>query len=169
VFIEIIIGRGRYPDSKVSSNELVYISQPFQRIFCFPSPHSHVTSPSIDGFSMDHFCLDMNRKDTDSADFTQAARCTPELLGQTFSTGPCWTYLDLLAINRLALTSLDQGMDLSRKDLCFCLDLCHKQRNCFGHFALDNSPQPRFCSCSSLTTIALMHPHLSYFGETKQI
>lgn len=56
---------------------------------------------------MDHFCLDMNRKDTDSADFTQAARCTSELLGQTSSTGPCWINLDLLALNRLALTSLD--------------------------------------------------------------
>jgi hypothetical protein len=81
---------------------------------------------------MDHSCLDMNRKDTDSADFTQAARCTSELLGQTSSTGPHWTYLDLLAINRLTLTSLDQGMDLSHKDLCFCLDPYLKQK-----YALD--------------------------------
>lgn len=29
VFIGIVIGRGRHPDSKVSSIELVYISQPF--------------------------------------------------------------------------------------------------------------------------------------------
>lgn len=37
VFIGIINGRGRHPDSKVSSNELVYISQPLSKEFLLPS------------------------------------------------------------------------------------------------------------------------------------
>jgi hypothetical protein len=67
-------------------------------------------------------CLDMNRKDTDSPDLTQAARCTHELLGLRYLL---LDFLDILDSDQPPgkYLPLDQGMDPLHEDVCFCLDL----------------------------------------------